>query len=217
MRGDLSPEACALVIVDVQNDFCHPEAPIGRHIEQRLVDGMCSGIAELVQAARTAGVPVIWIRTVHRDATNSAPWLRRLASGDPQVCLEGSWGTRFYKLVPEERDIVVEKHRYSAFHGTELQHVLRALQRTTVIAVGTATNVCVESTVRDACMLDYDAVLVADATCAGSEAEHAAALLNVDGYFGSVTDTADVVRAWLPPEERRPVSGREVESAAEHD
>ena len=201
LRCDLSPRACALIVVDLQNDFCHPEAPIGRHVERHVVNGMCSTITEIRKVARIARVPVIWVRTVHRDATDSGPWLRRLAAGDPHVCREGSWGARFYKLVPDDLDVVVEKHRYSAFHGTELQHVLRRLRCSTVVVVGTATNVCVESTVRDACMNDHDTVVVADATCAATEDEHCAALVNISRYFGSVVDSAEVIRAWTVSDE----------------
>ena len=99
------------------------------------------------------------------------------------VCREGTWGAEFHRCLPAAGDVVVQKHRYSAFHGTELQHVLHALGRTTVALTGTSTNVCVESTARDACMLDYEVVVVDDATCADTEAEHAAALFNIRRLF----------------------------------
>jgi ureidoacrylate peracid hydrolase len=112
------------------------------------------------------------------------------------VCREGTWGAEFHRCAPLSDDVVVQKHRYSAFHGTELQHVLRTFGRSTVVLTGTATNVCVESTARDACMLDYEVVVVDDATCASSDAEHAAALFNIRHYFGSVANTASVLSSW---------------------
>ena len=196
VRGKVAADACVLLIVDVQNDFCHPDAPIGRHLRRDVVDAMCAAISELRTAARRSGVPLVWVRTVHRDATDSQAWLRRLPSGAVTVCREASWGARFYKLEPGPQDIVMEKHRYSAFHGTELTNILRTLRRDTVVVVGTATNVCVESTVRDACMSDYEAVLVDDATCAATDQEHAAALVNVKAYFGSVVDSTTLVGVW---------------------
>jgi ureidoacrylate peracid hydrolase len=186
---DLSAGACALVVVDVQHDFCHADGSIGRFMS----------IERLHDAARRYGVPVIFLQTVHRLATDSRAWLNHFPGEKLQVCREGTWGAEFYRCVPGPDDIVVVKHRYSGFHGTELQHVLHTLQRGTVVLAGTATNVCVESTARDACMLDFDVALVDDATCASTEAEHAAALVNVREYFGVVIDTASIVRAWDEP------------------
>jgi ureidoacrylate peracid hydrolase len=97
---------------------------------------------------------------------------------------------------------VVIKHRYSGFVGTDLDTVLRARQRRSVLVTGVSTNVCVESTVRDACMRDYHAVLVEDCCGALTEAEHQAALHNVRGYFGRVLDSTTIIAHWRPPEKR---------------
>jgi ureidoacrylate peracid hydrolase len=192
----LEAAVCALVVVDVQNDFCHPSGLEGRAMDPEVVRAMCSAITTLRGAASEAGVPVIFVQTVHREATDSRAWARRLPPQNRAICREGSWGAEFHECEPEQADVVVQKHRYSAFHGTELGHVLRTFCRTTVVLTGTATNVCVESTARDACMLDYDVVLVADGTCAADGAEHAGALHNVRNYFGDVVDTATIVTAW---------------------
>ncbi len=184
------------MVIDVQHDFCDAQGVVGRSVEPAAVDGMCRSIATLHAAAHRHGVPVVFVQTVHRDATDSRAWRNRLPVGELMVCREGTWGAEFHRCVPAEDDVVVQKHRYSAFHGTELQHVLHTLCRTTVVLTGTSTNVCVESTARDACMLDYDVVVVNDATCAGTDAEHSAALFNIRQYFGSVADTATVLSAW---------------------
>jgi ureidoacrylate peracid hydrolase len=196
---DLSARACALVVVDVQHDFCHADGSIGRFMEPAVVDAMCASIERLHDAARRYGVPVVFLQTVHRLATDSRAWLNHFPGEKLQICREGTWGAEFHRCVPGPDDIVVVKHRYSGFHGTELQHVLHTLQRRTVVLAGTATNVCVESTARDACMLDFDVALVDDATCASTDAEHAAALVNVREYFGAVIDAASIVRAWGEP------------------
>jgi ureidoacrylate peracid hydrolase len=187
---------CALIVIDVQHDFCDANGVLGCDVEPAAVDAMCRSIATLQAAAHRHGVPVVFVQTVHRDATDSLAWRNRRPAGELMVCREGTWGAEFHRCAPAADDVVVQKHRYSAFHGTELQHVLHALRRTTVVLTGTATNVCVESTARDACMLDYEVVVVDDATCAGTDAEHSAALFNIREYFGSVTDTATVVSAW---------------------
>jgi ureidoacrylate peracid hydrolase len=198
-QRDVSAGACALIVIDVQHDFCHADGVIGRYVERAAADAMCASIEKLHAAAHDSGVPVVFVQTVHRPATDSRAWRSRFPSQELMVCREGTWGAEFHQCVPKDDDVVVVKHRYSAFHGTDLQHVLHTLRRNTVILTGTATNVCVESTARDACMLDYDVVVVDDATCAGTDAEHAAALFNIREYFGSVAGTAEVVSAWGEP------------------
>ena len=193
---DVSAVAGALIVIDVQHDFCHADGVLGRHLDAGTVDAMCASIETLQAAAHRCGVPVVFVQTVHRAATDSRAWRNRFPSQELMVCREGAWGVEFHRCGPRDGDVVVVKHRYSAFHGTELQHVLHTVGCHTVVLTGTATNVCVESTARDACMLDYDVVVVEDATCAGTDEEHAAALFNIREYFGSVADTAAVLSAW---------------------
>jgi ureidoacrylate peracid hydrolase len=206
-QRDLFAAASALIVIDVQHDFCHADGVIGRYLEAATVDAMCASIDTLQAAAHRDGVPVVFVQTVHRAATDSRAWRNRFPTQELMVCREGAWGAEFHRCTPAEDDVVVVKHRYSAFHGTELQHVLHTLGRGTVVLTGTATNVCVESTARDACMLDYEVVVVNDATCAGTEAEHAAALFNIREYFGSVAGTAAVLSAWAEPATQPPADG----------
>jgi ureidoacrylate peracid hydrolase len=89
---------------------------------------------------------------------------------------------------------VVIKHRYSGFVGTHLDLVPRAGERRSVLVAGVNTNVCVESTLRDACMRDYYAVLVSDSCGALSQAGHEATLHNVTSYFGRVLDSNTIMK-----------------------
>jgi ureidoacrylate peracid hydrolase len=98
---------------------------------------------------------------------------------------------------------VVVKHRYSGFVGTELEVILNAIERRSVLVTGVSTNVCVESTIRDACMRDYHAVLVEDCCAAMSKPEHDASLNNVGRYFGRVLDSQTIASHWsLAPRPR---------------
>lgn len=192
----LKPHLCALVVVDLQHDYCHSDGVLGDLIDSHAINRMCSTVGALQQSAHDAAVPVIFLQTIHRHATDSPGWRRRLGGHVIDLCREGTWGSQFHECHPSRGDVVVQKHRYSGFHGTELTHVLRALDRTTVVLTGTATNVCVESTARDAAMFDYDVVVVDDATCAASEAEHQASLANITKYFGTVVNSNMLLDTW---------------------
>lgn len=188
----------ALVVVDVQNDFCHVEGAMARRgAEVNGAEEVAETIERLASAFRRAGKPVIYIRTEHGEWTNSAAWTRRLdgsdlAAGDdnPPICAEGSWGAQFYVIRPTELDRVITKHRYSAFFGTELETVLRAKGVQSVAITGVATNVCVEATARDAFMRDFETLVVREGCAANHPDEHEWGLRNINTYFGSVVSAA---------------------------
>lgn len=109
----------------------------------------------------------------------------------------GTWGAEIIEeLKPWSGDITVRKQKYDGFIGTNLEIILRTFAIKYLIFVGTATNVCVESTLRHAFSLDYIPVLVSDAVSnAGSEATHQGTILNVRSHFGWVTTCDQLVRA----------------------
>jgi len=112
------------------------------------------------------------------------------------ICPTGTWGAEFYRVAPAPGERVITKHRYSAFVGTSLPVVLRALGRPVLAIAGVTTNVCVESTARDAFMQDWQVVLLEDCAAALTKAEHDAAVHNVRTYFGRVADATALERAW---------------------
>jgi ureidoacrylate peracid hydrolase len=185
-------------VVDVQNDFCHQDGRFGRagadvHGLQAAVDRLLS----LIEAARRAAIPVILIKTHHSRWDSSTSWrsreIRRLSG---EVCAPGSWGAEFYRIQPHLDDCVIVKHRYSAFVGTPLEVVTRSLGRPTLVLAGVTTNVCVESTARDAFMRDYQVVIVEDCTAALTKDEHEGALRNIRSYFGRVVEASAVEAVW---------------------
>jgi ureidoacrylate peracid hydrolase len=193
----LSPQCAAVLVVDVQNDFCHERGAMGRlGFNMGPIQSSVCTLAQFVESARLAEIPVIFIATQHSETTNSQSWLARGPRRGGEICAVGSWGAEFYGLAPAPSEPVVIKHRYSGFLGTDLDLVLRARERRSVLVTGVSTNVCVESTVRDACMLDYYAVLVSDCCGALTRAEHEAALHNVSSYFGRVVDSNMITEHW---------------------
>src|SRR5262245_7446073 len=194
-----SVEDSVLVVVDIQNDFCHPDGVFGKAgIDLRQLQASVNNLAPLIDTAHGIGVPVIFVKT-HHDSWNNSPafvdrYMRKAAGAE--ICATGTWGAEYYGLRPTKDDCEVVKHRYSAFAGTAFEVVLRSLARRTIFVTGVTTNVCVESTIRDACMRDYRAILVHDCAGAPTKAEHESAIHNVRTYFGSVTDAATVIARW---------------------
>lgn len=187
----------AVIVVDVQNDYCHPEGALpSSGCDVSGVPDMVSKLKQLLISARAHGAPVIFIQTLHENATDSEAWTTRSMGRSAKVCRTGSWGAEFYEVRPEDVDIVVHKHRYSAFVNTRLDSVLKTLKIETLIMTGVSTNVCVESTARDGFMLDYHIVLVKDACASYSAAAHEMTLENIEGYFGKVCRTEDIVSVW---------------------
>jgi ureidoacrylate peracid hydrolase len=196
----VDPRQAALIVVDVQNDFCHPEGAAGRRGKDLgQVAGMIERLSYLLAEARRVGLPVIFIRAQNGPWTDSAAWLGRATSPtDPRAmsCLEDAWGSEFYEVAPQEGERMVIKHRYSALIGTDLDLILRARGTRTLLMTGVSTNVCVESTTRDAYQMDYEIVLLGDCCAAYSQADHDATLRNVAAHFGDVVRAEDVVAAW---------------------
>ncbi|WP_123043255.1 cysteine hydrolase family protein [Cohnella candidum] len=191
------PEKTALIVVDVQNDYCHPDGACARRgNDVSGVKGMVPHLAALINGARENRVPVIFIQTFHERATDSAAWTDRSDGRSGDVCRTGTWGAEFYEVSPQAGDIIVNKHRYSAFVNTRLDSVLRTLKVETLIMTGVSTNVCVESTARQGYMLDYNIVLASDACAAFSQKAHEMTLENIDGYFGSVVKVEQILNVW---------------------
>ena len=197
----MKPQECALVVVDVQNDYCDDQGTFGKLGAQLgAVQAAAERIVHLVEVARRAGVPVVWVKTHHDRSTNSPTWLARRTRKGLEICATDSWGAEFYRVKPAADEIVVVKHRYSAFVGSKLEVVLRTLARSTLIFCGVTTNVCVESTLRDAFMRDYDTVLAEDCAAAFTTAEHEGAVHNVRTYFGRVAGSATIEGLWATPQ-----------------
>lgn len=202
MRDDLpideltAPDRCAVLLVDVQNDFCHPDGLVGSSGGNLdLVDGMVDAIARLRAAASRAGAPVVFVITEHRPETNSPAWLRRSNYAE-RMCLPDTFGSDHFIPAPEQGDLVVVKHRYSGFYGTRLESVVRGLGRSTVVVAGTSTDVCVEATVRDAFMRDLDVVVAWDATTARDEDTRQHSLSVLGRHYAMVMSAGELAERW---------------------
>ena len=189
----LSVAASALLVVDMQRFFLDAASPMFT----------CGGVAilptvkHLIDSFRRAGRPVIFTRHVHHpggldDGIMGWWWDAKCVEGSPESEVHPD-------LAPMPGEKVVFKHRYSAFYNTDLETVLRCLKVQDVVVSGVLTNLCCESTARDAYFRDYRVFFPADATGSVGEEMHVASLLNLAFGFAHVT-TADAIAARLTTE-----------------
>jgi len=175
-------------------------------------------IAEVLDAARSAGLLIVYTRQEHNADLSDAGSERsphRLKherlnigrtvvapdGGSSQILVRGTWNTAIvHELAPHAGDVVISKHRYSAFFETQLDTILRAKSIETLIFVGATTSICVESTVRDATFRDYRCIVLRDCTTEliaadSPRSNHEASLLAIELLFGWTADSNAVVTA----------------------
>jgi biuret amidohydrolase len=166
VRYPIIPEKTAMIVVDMQNDFVQEGAPI----EIPRARAMVPRLNRLLDVCRAHEIPVIYIHHVIRGGDIDAG---RLADHhevirNNQAIIAGTRNVEIYEeLRPHPGDLVVAKPRYSAFYGTDLEAILRSKGIDTLIISGTVTNVCCESTTRDAFSRDYKVIFLSDGNAAG--------------------------------------------------
>lgn len=191
MQAQRSTGGAALVAIDLQNGFLHPDgsmAALGRDVS-RLAD-LIPRIEKLLSAVRLLGVPILY--TKHAYRTGYPEGGRQLAHvrglSDIGGLLERAWDAEFVdQLAPGAADVVVVKRRYDAFLGTDLELLLRSLGIERLYVAGVATNMCVESTVRSASQRDFAVTVVSDCTGAPDPQLHDASLRAMAYAFADVT------------------------------
>lgn len=207
LKERCDPKYAALVVVDVQNDFVSPQGSAGKRGEDvSAAMAMIPNLKGLIDEARKIGLTVVYIRTTHSDWTDTPSWIYRSSQKSGlNTCREGTWGADFYEGIqplPSER--VVIKHRYSAFINTDLNTVLKARNIQSVLVCGVATNVCVETTTRDAYMYDYYVTMIDDCSAAYETKLHLGTLENIRRHFGLVASSSEIIEAWSGLEKKQP-------------
>lgn len=201
----LHPSNTALVVVDMQNAY----ASVGGYVDSAGFDisgaqGVIARIASAIEAARAAGVTVVYLQNgwdsqyVEAGGPGSPNWhksnalktMRKFPELQGRFLAKGGWDYALVEaLAPQAGDILVPKTRYSGFFNSTLDSTLRARGIRNLVFSGIATNVCVESTLRDAFHLEYFGVLLEDATHElGGPAIQAAAVYNIETFFGWVSN-----------------------------
>jgi ureidoacrylate peracid hydrolase len=184
----------ALVVIDLQNAFMLPGMPVEVPTAREIVPN----VNKLAAATRAAGGQVVWIKMTLEGQTEA--W-RVFFDGDPRraTLTELTAGSRGFELYADldvrPADTILVKKRFSAFiqGSSDIDRHLREAGIDTVVIVGTLTNVCCESSARDAMMLNYRLVFVADANAALNDDEHNATLTSILRVFGDVATTDEVI------------------------
>lgn len=179
----LRPDWCAVLAIDLQNDFMDQDGAVAR------AGGDVSAMVELaphcaafLSAARALDVRIVNVRMVDLpDGRSDSPaWLRSklTMAAVTGFAIEGTWGSEFVKgCEPAPGELIVTKHRSSAFTGTNLDQLLRGHGVQTVVVIGEQTPGCVEATYRDAAYHDYYNVLVEDCIAGRDRELHEASIM----------------------------------------
>ncbi len=196
---DLDPRRTALVVVDMQNAFMMPGVA---HSLCPMAKEIVPNINRLAAALRESGGRVVWVRTTFTDEV-LREWSTYFDMVTPEhtrkrieALTSGSTGHAFWaELDIRAEDLAVDKTRFSAFiqGSSNLNELLRGRGVDTVLVTGTVTNVCCESTARDAMMLNFRTVMVSDGNAAVTDAEHNASLIAFYLTFGDVMSTDEVI------------------------
>ncbi len=204
LRERVTPQRTALLIIDMQKDFCVEGMGASRRPGRDLsrTRAIIPNLVRLRQAARESGALVahIGFLTLPNHLSDGGPWLsqrRRATYASDSFAMANSEGAEFIsELSPQDGEVTIHKHRYSGFKGTDLDMILRAQDIRTCIVTGVSTNVCVESTLRDAFEHGYYVVVPSDGTASWSKELGAGTLQNVTHRFGLVTTVDEILAIW---------------------
>lgn len=195
----LDPARTALLVIDMQTAFCEPGAPAEVPLSREIVPA----INKLTSELRSLGCAVVWVVHANESRGGRSDWemffnhvvgedvrertKKVLAPGNQSV-----W--KDLEVAPTDHTVI--KNRYSALiaGSSQLERLLRSLDIDTVLIAGTKTNVCCESTARDAMMLDFKVVMLSDCCAALSDDEHRSALENIFQQFGDVSTAEEALR-----------------------
>ena len=196
LRAKLNPESTALIIVDMQKDFCCEGGVFHkRGFDIESAQKLAKRLNSFLNEARKTLKHIIHLQMIKKPEFTS-PLVDDLYS---RIKMERSYDPALaesHEVIPQTGDIVIPKHKYSGFVSTYLDPFLRSKRINTLIITGLATNVCVESTARDGFMREYYIVIPSDLTEGTSREAKKWSLLNLDMFFGEVVSSDKILECW---------------------
>ena len=196
LRAKLNPESTALIIIDMQKDFCCEGGVFHkRGFDIRSAQKLAKRLNSFLKEARNVLKHIIHLQMIKKPEFTS-PLVDDLYS---RIKMERSYDpalAEFYEVIPQTGDIVIPKHKYSGFVSTYLDPFLRSKRINTLIITGLATNVCVESTARDGFMKEYYIVIPSDLTEGTNTDAKKWSLLNLNMFFAEVVSSNEILECW---------------------
>ena len=202
-KFEVDPEKTALVVIDMQNDFIQEGAPYESSHGREMIDEL----NRLTATCRDRGIPVVFTVHAHRPDGSDLGAVKHIhpLTSEGRALKAGTDGVAMYPKVDiTDADYTIQKRRYSAFFATDLELLLRNLGVDTVIIAGVATNVCCESTTRDAYFRDFKVIFLADGNGTislgdagwgsfSADEVQRYTLTNIATFYGEVASIADVI------------------------
>ncbi len=185
----VNPDTTAVVVVDMQNDFCHVDGALYAPPSNNVIQPITS----IVEKARDAGATIVYTKDVHpEDQFDGSYYYDEFEQWGEHV-VEGTYGAQIHdEFDVRDDDVVIEKQTYDAFHNTNLDEVLRENGINTLVICGTLANVCVLHTAGSAGLRDYKPIILEDAVGYITEEQKDDALEHADWLFGEVETSNNV-------------------------
>lgn len=197
----VNPKHTALLVIDVQNDFC---APGGARMKGNLetIEAMKEPTRRMIESARSLGVPVVYTQTQNDADHDNGPIFarrKRVGLGGAKYTIPGTWGWEIFEPVaPRAGEVAIPKWHHSGFTNPKMDATLRSLDAKTLIFTGIATNGCVEATVRDAFARGYYTVVLEDCVGAYDLDLQRYSLKNMATHFAMISSSQEVQNVWAP-------------------
>ncbi len=200
MALEIDKRHTALLAMDYENDIVHPDGAFKDFGFAKMVadNNVLDKAAELLAAARSAGILVIYVSVKFRPGYPERPANGGLFQGlqAASALVEGTWGAEIHdKVAPQAGEAVVSKRGVSAFSASDLDQILRTKRIGTLLLAGVATNFVVEGTARQACDLGYDPVIVGDCCASVSQEAHDASLTVALPFLSTISNLDEVLAA----------------------
>lgn len=201
---ELDPRTSALLVIDLQNAFIHDNGTLGiSGVNTKRLSSIVPALAELIPRCQAAGIPVVWTVQEHFavDASRARKKLAGHTARRKQVsALAGSWDEEIVDelkpLAAFNPSYVIRKHRFGAFYETRLEMMLKMLGTRTLFVAGTTTNACVETSIREAYLRDYDVVALNDCISGVNGEWEETAKQVWKQYFCELSDSKEM-RGWI--------------------
>ncbi len=199
LEDQVDPAHAALIIVDVQKDFCADDGTLARRygLNVSSIQAAVPILNDFIQAARKNGIFIVWLKEICSPGM-VLPNYRAIYGDELDLVREGSDGAEFYEkaVPPLDDELIITKWNYDGFEQTELDRSLQERRIKTLVMTGFTTSVCVETTARHGYLKGYYIVLVSDCCSATDPKEHESSIMNIGRFFGKVATSTEIASIW---------------------